>query len=298
MGKCGDDTWPLHFPMAKAVIKAMDTIQAFMPQAGEQPITEFMVTGASKRGWTTWLTGASRDKRVKAIVPMVIDTLNVPAQAKHQLEAYGKLSEQVEDYTAAGITKMFETPAGKKLIQLEDPYSYLDRLTLPKLLILGTNDRYWSQDSLNIYWKDLRGPKWVLYTPNSGHGLEDRTRVLNTLAAFARSVASNTPWPKMNWAYHTTAEGAELTVHSDSSPKSARLFRVAAPTQDFRDSKWTSEEINDSKASQNGATYRASFPNPPSGYAAIFAEVSYEIDGKPFTLSTQIDILSASKGAK
>ena len=294
----GDESWPLHFPMAKAVIKAMDAIQAFMPEAGQPAINEFMITGASKRGWTTWLTGASRDKRVKAIVPMVIDTLNVPAQAKHQLEAYGKLSEQVMDYTAAGITQMLDTPAGKRLIQLEDPYSYLDRLTLPKLLILGTNDRYWSQDSLNIYWKDLKGPKWVLYTPNSGHGLEDRTRVLNTLTAFARSVASHTPWPKMEWAYHPTADGAELTVHSDSSPKSARLFHVAAATQDFRDSKWTSDEITDPKPGQNSATYKMGFPNPASGYAAIFAEVSYEIDGKPFTLSTQIDILSASKGAK
>src|SRR5256885_9488498 len=102
----------------------------------------------------------------------------------------------------------------------------------------------------------------------------------------------------MDWAYHATTDGAELTVHSDSSPKSARLFRVAAPTQDFRDSKWTSEEITDSKSSQNGATYKTSFANPASGYAAVFAEVSYEIDGKPFTLSTQIDILAAPKGAK
>jgi PhoPQ-activated pathogenicity-related protein len=294
----GDESWPLHFPMAKAVLKAMDAIQAFMPEAGQPAINEFMITGASKRGWTTWLSAASRDKRIKAIVPMVIDTLNVPAQAKHQLEAYGKLSEQVMDYTVGGITQMLETPAGKKLIQLEDPYSYRDRLTLPKLLILGTNDRYWSQDSLNIYWNDLKGPKWVLYTPNSGHGLEDRTRVLNTMTAFARSVASHTPWPKMEWNYKATADGTELTVRSDSSPKSARLFRVAAPTQDFRDSKWTSEEITDSKAGQNSATYKASFPNPPSGYAAIFAEVSYEIDGKPFTLSTHIDILSASRTAK
>jgi PhoPQ-activated pathogenicity-related protein len=294
----GDESWPLHFPMAKAVVKAMDAIQAFMPQAGQPEINEFMITGASKRGWTTWLSAASRDKRIKAIVPMVIDTLNVPAQAKHQLEAYGKLSEQVEDYSAGGITKMLDSPAGKKLLQLEDPYSYLDRLTLPKLLILGTNDRYWSQDSLNIYWKDLKGPKWVLYTPNSGHGLEDRTRVLNTLTAFARSVASRTPWPKMDWKYRATPDGIELTVRSDAAPKSARLFRVAAPTQDFRDSKWTSEEIADRKAGDAGATYTASFANPASGYAAIFAEVSYEIDGKPFTLSTQIDVLSASKGAK
>src|SRR6185295_17598364 len=55
--------------------------------------------------------------------------------------------------------------------------------TLPKLLILGTNDRYWAQDALNLYWDGLKGPKWVLYTPNSGHGLEDRERVFRSEAA-------------------------------------------------------------------------------------------------------------------
>ncbi|HLJ55700.1 MAG TPA: PhoPQ-activated protein PqaA family protein, partial [Chthonomonadaceae bacterium] len=140
----GDDTWPLHFPMAKAVIKAMDAIQAFLPQAGQPPVTEFLVTGASKRGWTTWLAAATRDRRIKAIVPMVIDTLNLPAQSKHQLEAYGKFSEQIADYTTQGINDKLNTPEGKRLIALEDPYSYRDRMSLPKLLILGTNDRYWT----------------------------------------------------------------------------------------------------------------------------------------------------------
>ncbi len=295
--KTGDDTWPLHFPMAKAVIKAMDAIQAFTAQAGQPEITDFMVTGASKRGWTTWLSAATRDKRIKAIVPMVIDTLNLPAQTKHQLEAYGKFSEQIADYTTVGIADLLKTPEGKKLIQLEDPYSYRDRLTLPKLLILGTNDRYWTQDALNLYWDDLKGPKWVMYTPNSGHGLEDRTRLLNTLTAFARSVASRTAWPRMDWKYRETPQGIELTVHTNSAPKSARLFHVAAPTQDFRDARWNSDEITGQKTNEDKATFTATFPKPASGYAATFAEVSYEIDGKPFTLSTQIHILPAAAAA-
>src|SRR5262249_55727189 len=185
----GDDSWPLHFPMAKAVLKTMDAIQAFTREAGFPPITRFLIYGASKRGWTTWLAGASRDPRIQAIAPMVIDTLNVLKQAPHQLAAYGRFSEQIDDYTRAGIPEKLNTPAGHRLLALEDPYSYRDRLTLPKLLILGTNDRYWSQDALNLYWDGLKGPKWVLYVPNSGHGLEDRERVFATLTAFIRMVA-------------------------------------------------------------------------------------------------------------
>src|SRR5207237_376470 len=122
-------------------------------------------------------------------------------------------------------------------------YSYRDILTLPKLIILGTNDRYWAQDALNLYWDDLKGLKWISYTPNSGHGLEDRVHVLTTLAAFIDSIAGRIAWPRMHWTYTQTPTGVDLAVGSDIKPTSARLFRVYAPTQDFRDSKWTSEPM-------------------------------------------------------
>lgn len=286
----GDESWPLHFPMAKAVLKAMDAIQAFSKQEGLPAINDFLVHGASKRGWTTWLCGASRDPRIKAIAPMVIDVLNVPAQTKHQLDAYGKPSEQIGDYTSVNFQELLKTPGGKKLMQLEDPYSYLDRLTLPKLILLGTNDRYWTVDSLNLYWDDLKGPKWVLYAPNSGHGLEDRERVFNTLTAFIRMIAGHGKWPQPRWNYQDSPAGAELTIRSDMPAKEGRLFHVAAPTQDFRDSKWTFEAMQ-----KNNGRLQGSWAEPKEGYAAIYGESVYEIDGRTFTLSTQMHVLGKKK---
>ena len=46
-------------------------------------------------------------------------------------------------------------------------------LKQPKLLLLGTNDRYWPLDALNVYWDGLPGDKYVTYVPNNGHGLKD-----------------------------------------------------------------------------------------------------------------------------
>jgi len=282
----GDESWPLHFPMAKAVIKAMDAIQAFGKSAGMKPITGFVVTGASKRGWTTWLVGASKDRRVKAIAPMVIDILNVRAQVEHQLKSYGKPSEQIDDYTGAGLVPLLQSEKATRLLELEDPYSYRQLITMPKLIILGTNDRYWTQDALNLYWDGLVGPKWVAYIPDSGHGLEDRGRVLNVLAAFIRANGDNKPFPALKWSYETTSGGAKLTVTSDVPAKAARLFHVTAPTLDFRDQKWSFDPMEGS-----GTRFAGTYATPGSGYAAVYGELVFERDGKPFTLTTQLRIL-------
>lgn len=288
----GDESWPLHFPMAKAVLKCMDAVGAFTKEAGLEPLENFVITGGSKRGWTTWLVGASKDQRVKGIAPMVIDTLNLPAQIPHHLASYGKPSEQISDYTTAGMLEKLNTKEGKRLVELEDPYSYRDRLTMPKLIINATNDRYWALDALNLYWDGLKGPKWVLYVPNNGHGLEQDilqltgSRVIRTITAFARCLARQTTLPKMEWEYKETEKGLELILTSEVAPKSVSLFKATAPTKDFRDSKWSSELMSRRDGQWVGVLER-----PTEGFAACFGEATYEIDGKSFTLSTQIRIM-------
>ena len=37
---------------------------------------------------------------MKAIAPIVIDTLNMPVQMKNQVGSFGKPSEMIKDYTA------------------------------------------------------------------------------------------------------------------------------------------------------------------------------------------------------
>src|SRR5207342_1748565 len=126
-------------------------------------------------------------KRVIAIAPMVIDTLNMKAQMKHCLEVWGTFSEQIHDYTERGLTEKFDDPLGKELWTMVDPYTYRDRLSLPKLIINGANDRYWTLDALNLYWDDLKGQKSVVYLPNAGHNLANhRDYALNGIGAFFR----------------------------------------------------------------------------------------------------------------
>jgi PhoPQ-activated pathogenicity-related protein len=92
-----DYSWPLLFPMVKSAVKAMDAVQEFSARQLNHKVNNFTVSGASKRGWTTWLSSAIDDKRVKAIAPIVIDMLNMPKTLSYQLETYGEYSIQIED---------------------------------------------------------------------------------------------------------------------------------------------------------------------------------------------------------
>ena len=50
----------------------MDAVGAFMASLGEPGFDTFVVSGESKRGWTTWTTAAV-DPRVVAMIPIVMD---------------------------------------------------------------------------------------------------------------------------------------------------------------------------------------------------------------------------------
>src|SRR5205814_1085429 len=156
----------------------------------------------------------------------------------------------------------------------------------PKLLVNGSNDAYWATDALNLYWHDLVGPKAVLYTPNSGHQLEDFGRVLATSIAFLRAVAAGQTLPTVHWQFATTAETVTLTLAAHTPATEARLWTAHAPTQDFRPAQWETIPMR-AESADEGTRFVGAVEKPVSGFRAVFGEITFGRDETAFTLSTQ-----------
>jgi len=280
-----DATWLLLLPMVNSAIKAMDALQTFINQTLQVTIKDFVIMGASKRGWTSWLTAAV-DSRIKATMPIVIDTLNMPDQMKYQLEVWGSYSEEIGDYTVRGIQDHLGTEMGQNLVSIVDPYSYREQLTMPKLSVIGTNDNYWVLDAMNLYWDGLPDPKYVLYVPNSGHNLEDRERAISGLTGFYRFVASDRDLPSITWKHSQENDRLQLHYKSDQKPVEARLWVAASINRDFRNAIWLSVPA---KLLDNGA-FVGELILSPTHYVAILGELIFMIDGQPCPLSTQVSI--------
>lgn len=281
----GDNDWPLLLPMVKSVVRAMDTTQAFAAQEWGIEIDSFTVAGASKRGWTTWLTGAT-DSRVSAIAPMVIDVLNMGEQMKHARASWGEPSHKIRPYTERGLHERLASPGGRSLLEIVDPYSYRRVLRQPKLIINGTNDEYWPLDALNLYWPELEGEKYVLYVPNHGHSIKDYSRVLGSLVALHRHVAHGAPLPTMEWKFVEDTARVRLELRPSMRPKRMVAWIATSPTRDFRGARWKRITMKRSRDQ-----YSATIERPRSGYVAILGEGTFTREFKlPCYFSTTVRI--------
>lgn len=282
--------WPLLLPMTKAAVKAMDATTEHAAKR-DLKIETFTVSGASKRGWTTWLTGAV-DERATHIAPMVIDVLNMQEQMKLHLDSWGKYSQMIQPYTNRGLQKALESELGHSLRQVVDPFAYLDDLTEPKLVVLGTNDPYWPVNAANLYFDALQGPKYLLYIPNAGHGLidGDASRVFGGVLAFHRAARGDAELPQWNWKHADADEKATIDLTWEDKPLAVRVWRAESTDRDFRDEKWKAVDVQNF----GDAGTKVELARPTAGYAAAFAEVEYPgVSIFPARFSTTMKVLGS-----
>lgn len=288
--RTGDKKWPARLPMTKSAVRAMDTVTALCGSAagGGVKVDGFVVAGGSKRGWTTWMTAAV-DKRVVAIVPIVIDVLNMEASMRHHYAAYGFWAPSVGDYTAFRIMDWTGTPENQALLKIEEPYQYRARFTMPKFIVNAAGDQFFLPDSSQFYFDDLPGVKYLRYVPNADHSLKG-SDAYQTLQACYHAVLYDRPLPQFSWKLET--DGA-MRVTTQDKPAEVKLWQATNPeARDFRietlGPKYTSTVLAD----QGGGNYVGKVPSPPKGWTAFFIELTFPTGNpEPFKFTTQVRVV-------
>ena len=269
----GDPEWAVHVAMTKAAVRAMDTVQTFAADKGKK-IDDFLVIGGSKRGWATWLTAAV-DSRIRAIVPASIDMPNLARQFIHHWESYGFYAPALNDYVAFNLPCRVQTPEGKALLQVVDPYAYRDRYTMPKLILNASGDQFFTTDSSRFYYAGLPDLKWLRYTPNVDHFQGIDTIV--TALSWIDDILDNKTSPQLTW---TREDNGALRIAATATPKEVKLWRATNPSaRDFRletiGPAWTSQVLQP----EADGTYVGTVPQPPSGWTAFLIEATFPTAG-------------------
>jgi PhoPQ-activated pathogenicity-related protein len=293
--RTADSKWPLRLPMTKAAVRAMDTISDVMSSSrgGALSVDQFVIAGGSKRGWTTWTT-ALVDDRVIAIMPIVIDMLNITPSFKHHFSVYGAYSLAVIDYVTSGNVNWIGTPEWDSLMEIVEPYEYRHRLELPKYLLNSTGDEFFLPDSSQFYWNDLVGEKHLRYVPNSNHSMNN-TDLFGSVDAWYHAIVHNVKMPRYSWDLD---KDGTISVFSLDEPERVLLWQAHNPTsrnftQDVIGRAYVSSPISEIEP----GVFKVKLDPPEEGFTAYYLEMHYPsgID-VPFKFSTGVKVVPDRKG--
>ncbi len=285
-----DPQWIIFHPMIKGVRNAMDYLEGYFSHHFDIKLKGFILSGVSKRGWTTYLVGA-KDKRVKGIIPLSFDNVNFLKTIPHQLEQWGTYSYDLSDYQRNGILDMMSTSIGKKLLSEVDPWYMRKKLKIPKLIVVGTNDTYWTIDAASLYFDYLWGPKYIYYMSNKGHSLGWDNKIFFTLKKFIFSVVNKYKLPTFRFTYDYTKKEDRVYFRISSKkirPQGASIWYATSYTKDFRNAVFREKPLFFSK------TEKAFFGwiwLPEARFMAFYPEVEYRDSHTSFYLCTPARII-------
>lgn len=314
----------IFMPMVKSVASAMTAVTEYAAKTHGVDIKNFIIAGASKRGWTTWLTAAT-DARVIAAVPIVMDLLHLKKSIGHMWQAYGGWTFAFVDYYDLNITNYLESPLLDPLADIIDPINYKENLTMPKLVVDATGDEFFMLDNDHYWWGDLLGETYRLMIANAEHTCATGLLPLVTgVSSFMNSIVLNSTRPTFTWTMDPTT--GQITVDGTGMrPTKAEMWSATTEStldngrRDFRlikgDTKadpcefikvsvfgeacvnpviWVPEPLEISTVGDNNYQVIATQDLPPPTYWRGFLIYLYfpgPAEGQQFLMTTQVSII-------
>ena len=282
----------VRLPMVKSGTAAMTAVQQYLlsDAGGELKVDGFVVSGGSKRAWTTWLVGAT-DRRVVAIVPIVINVLDVDATTRHHWEAMGYFSPALRDYVENGlIPGAIGSPSLAAVNRIEDPLNYRDRpsMRMPKFVINAVGDEYFPPDNTQFGYHLLPQTKRLRMIPNSKHSTGG-TDIQESITAFYDTVLNHRSIPDYAW---TVRRDGAIVVRSKVSPSEVKLWQATNPkARDFRVDTIGKAFTSTTLAQRQDGTWVGEVGKPASGWTAYFVELTYPSgDAYPLKFTTEVSV--------
>ncbi|MGH8082710.1 MAG: PhoPQ-activated pathogenicity-related family protein [Lysobacter sp.] len=265
---------PLHVPMAEGAVKAMDLAER---ELSAWRVRSFVVTGASKRGWTAWLT-AIGDPRVDGLVSYVID-MRIGKLIDHIHKTYGGgWPIALLPYHQEGVTTRYQTREFADLMKIEDPYAYLDsrqrqRLRIPKYLVNASGDDFFPADAQRLYLDDLPGATSLRAAPNSDHG-GIRRHMRETLIPALQRWSANRSLPSVRGRLDERNGRLSLYARASERPVSAKLW--VADNVSGRDFRYAcGVRYREQTLTSNRNSVEIALQKPASGWSAAFVEFAF-----------------------
>lgn len=233
--------WTIELPSCKAAIRAMDAASDFMARTfpKEPPLARWVVTGASKRGIATYHVGAV-DSRVKAIMPVVI-ALNRQVFTREGMRNMGGVNDGGVLYDREGIFTL-DSEANVRLDRIVDPWYFIDKFTMPKLIMNVGQDSYFYPDCHQLYWDRMPEPKsFLMYGPSPHQSTMKVHKFLEAAGAFVTGLVRNETAPKISWDIDNRTGEISVYQVSDHVPTHVRVWHAITPTsrlKDFRRAHW------------------------------------------------------------
>merc|ERR1711991_463922 len=318
-GSATDPTWLLRLPMTRAGSNAMTAVQDYLERFHPtvlQP-TDFMVAGASKRGWNTW-TLAAVDTRVSAAIPIVMPIPHVVENIAAEWQAYGNWSFALKDYIHFGIVNyLFSSPGVQDIADITGPGPYLERLTMPVWNVIACGDEFTLPDSPRFWFNQLPGEHHLRAVPNAEHSMATALLdIVSDIIGFYKIFTRKVPRPTVEWALvHANSDGtAKITVNASQTPATANMWWAdtipSSGRRDFRlvvcfdipaclqPTVWFPKELtNVAGPNSTVAIYEAEQIAPAAGWTGFLVQLDFELDvpgfDKPvwWRISTEVNIV-------
>ena len=215
-------TWFPRLPMAKGAFQCMRAAEEFLAassliEPSQQQSHSWLVAGASKRGWTTWMVGSvtcAACPKIAAIAPLVPVVPDIAKEMHSQIRSYGGWTFAFQDYYVLNLTAKLNSDIFQRGMAIINPISYLDRLKeIPKLVVLSSDDEFLQFDWTAIWLDELPGETHLQIADNAEHSLATGLpEVLSTLSVFVRSLSSEGGGTRPTFEQEYNASTGAITV--------------------------------------------------------------------------------------